>query len=192
MSLITAQNMHKTYQMGEVQIQALQDASFSIEPGKFVSFIGPSGSGKTTLLNLIGCLDLPTQGQLTVNNQDVLALNTAARARFRGEHLGFIFQDFNLIPVLTVYENAEYPLIMIKHVPQPQRREKVLSLLEAVGMLEQRDKLPSQISGGQKQRLAVARALTTDPKLVLADEPIRCGWRWAACSATTPRPPTFG
>lgn len=171
MSLITAQNIHKNYQMGEVRIQALQDASFSIEPGKFVSFIGPSGSGKTTLLNLIGCLDLPTRGQLTVNNQDVLALNTTARARFRGEHLGFIFQDFNLIPVLTVYENAEYPLIMVKHAPQPQRRKKVLSLLEAVGMLDQRDKLPSQISGGQKQRLAVARALTTDPKLVLADEP---------------------
>ncbi|GAK56701.1 ABC transporter related [Candidatus Vecturithrix granuli] len=171
MSLITAQNMHKTYQMGEVQIQALQNASFSIEPGKFVSFIGPSGSGKTTLLNLIGCLDQPTQGQLTVDGQNVLTLNTTQRARFRGEHLGFIFQDFNLIPVLTVYENAEYPLIMVKRVPQPQRREKVLALLEAVGMLDQRAKFPSQISGGQKQRLAVARALTTDPKLVLADEP---------------------
>ena len=169
MSLITAQNIHKNYQMGEVRIQALNDVSFNIESGQFVSFIGPSGSGKTTLLNLIGCLDQPTQGQLAVEGQDVLALNATARARFRGDHLGFIFQDFNLIPVLTVYENAEYPLIMVKRVPQ--RREKVLALLDAVGMLDQRDKFPSQISGGQKQRLAVARALTTDPKLVLADEP---------------------
>jgi putative ABC transport system ATP-binding protein len=152
MSLITAHNMHKTYQMGEVRIQALKDASFDIETGQFVSFIGPSGSGKTTLLNLVGCLDQPTQGQLSVDGQNVLSLNTTARARFRGDHLGFIFQDFNLIPVLTVYENAEYPLIMVKRVPQPQRREKVLALLEAVGMLDQRDKLPGQISGGQKQR----------------------------------------
>ena len=171
MSLITAHNIHKNYQVGEVRIQALNDVSFNIESGQFVSFIGPSGSGKTTLLNLIGCLDQPTQGQLVVENQDVLALNATARARFRGDHLGFIFQDFNLIPVLTVYENAEYPLIMVKRVPQPQRREKVLALLNAVGMLDQRDKFPNQISGGQKQRLAVARALTTDPKLVLADEP---------------------
>ncbi len=171
MSLITAQNMRKSYQMGEVQIQALQDVSFRIETGQFVSFIGPSGSGKTTLLNLIGCLDQPTGGQLTVQGQDVLGLNATARARFRGDHLGFIFQDFNLIPVLTVYENAEYPLIMVKRVPQPQRRAKVMALLDAVGMADQRDKFPNQISGGQKQRLAVARALTTEPKLVLADEP---------------------
>ena len=95
MSLITAQNMHKNYQMGEVRIQALNDVSFNIESGQFVSFIGPSGSGKTTLLNLIGCLDQPTQGRLTVNGQDVIALNATARASFRGDHLGFIFQDFN-------------------------------------------------------------------------------------------------
>lgn len=171
MSLITAQDLHKTYQMGEVKVPALKGVSFKIEPGVFVSFVGPSGSGKTTLLNLIGCLDQPTAGQLTVIDQEVSALNYKARARFRGEHIGFIFQDFNLIPVLTVYENVEYPLIMVKNVPKKQRKEKVLSLLEDVGMLDQKDKFPNQISGGQKQRLATARALATDPKLVLADEP---------------------
>ena len=171
MSVITAQNLHKTYQMGEVQVPALRGVSFEIEPAKFASFVGPSGSGKTTLLNLIGCLDQPTDGQLRVIDQEVSALDYTARARFRGDHIGFIFQDFNLIPVLTVYENVEYPLVMVKNVPKEQRKEKVLSLLDAVGMLDQKDKFPNQISGGQKQRLATARALTTDPKLVLADEP---------------------
>ena len=171
MSLIKALDLQKTYQVGEVTVPALRGVSFQIEPGIFASFVGPSGSGKTTLLNLIGCLDQPTSGQLTVIDQEVAVLNYTERARFRGEHIGFIFQDFNLIPVLTVFENVEYPLIMVKNVPKKQRKEKVLSLLEAVGMLDQKDKFPNQISGGQKQRLATARALTTDPKLVLADEP---------------------
>ena len=170
-AILTAEAVGKSYGAGPNRLSIIDGLTLSVDKGEFVSFIGPSGSGKTTLLNLIGCLDQPTQGQLVVEGQDVLALNATARARFRGEHLGFIFQDFNLIPVLTVYENAEYPLIMVKRVPQPQRREKVLALLDAVGMLDQRDKFPNQISGGQKQRLAVARALTTDPKLVLADEP---------------------
>ena len=171
MMLIVAENIQKTYQMGEVAVPALQDVSFAIEPGRFISFVGPSGSGKTTLLNLIGCLDQPTGGSLKVLDQDVSTLDYTARARFRGEHIGFIFQDFNLIPVLTVYENVEYPLIMVKNLPKVQRKEKVMTLLEAVGMPDQANKFPNQISGGQKQRLATARALTTDPKLVLADEP---------------------
>ncbi|MBN1356713.1 ABC transporter ATP-binding protein [bacterium] len=171
MSIIIAQDVHKVYRMGEVNVPALRGVSFKIESGVFASFVGPSGSGKTTLLNLIGCLDQLTDGQLTVADQDVSALNYTERARFRGDHIGFIFQDFNLIPVLTVYENVEYPLVMVKNVPKNRRKEKVLSLLEAVGMSDQRDKFPNQISGGQKQRLATARALTTDPKLVLADEP---------------------
>lgn len=171
MSLVVAQDVQKTYQAGEVRIHALKGLSFAIEPGAFVSFVGPSGSGKTTLLNLIGCLDKPSEGRLTVAGVDVSLLGRRQGAAFRGEKLGFIFQDFNLMPVLTVYENIEYPLLMVQDVPARQRVERVLTLLQEVGMSEQKDKYPDQISGGQKQRVAVARALVTDPALVLADEP---------------------
>jgi putative ABC transport system ATP-binding protein len=171
MGLIVAEKLSKDYQMGEITIQALKGVSFAIEPASFVSFVGPSGSGKTTLLNLIGCLDKPTEGNLQVAGTDVLHLDRNQSATFRGKHLGFIFQDFNLIPVLTVFENIEYPLLMVQKVSLGERKKRVLALLEAVGMIEQKDKSPDQISGGQKQRVAVARALVTNPKLVLADEP---------------------
>jgi putative ABC transport system ATP-binding protein len=171
MSLISCEGISKIYKMGEVEINALKNISLEINESQFVSFIGPSGSGKTTMLNLFGVLDKPTSGTLKVIDTDISKLNYKERAKFRGEHLGFIFQNFNLIPVLTVYENVEYPLVMVKSIPQKERREKVLYLLDAVGMLDQKDKLISQISGGQKQRAAIARALTTDPKIVLADEP---------------------
>ncbi|MFZ5766789.1 MAG: ABC transporter ATP-binding protein [Thermodesulfobacteriota bacterium] len=171
MALVVAENIHKEYQAGEVTIRALNNLSFEIEPSSFVSFVGPSGSGKTTLLNLIGCLDKPTKGALTVAGMDVLRLDRKKSASFRGMNLGFIFQDFNLIPVLTVYENIEYPLLMVQNALAAERKKMVSALLEAVGMVEQRDKYPDQISGGQKQRTAVARALVTNPKLVLADEP---------------------
>ncbi len=171
MPLIAADQIAKTYQVGEIAVQALRGVSFVIEPASFVSFVGPSGSGKTTLLNLIGCLDKPTGGNLRVADTDVVHLDRNQSAHFRGTHLGFIFQDFNLMPVLTVFENIEYPLLMVQKVPAGERKKRVLSLLEAVGMGEQRDKYPDQISGGQKQRVAVARALVTNPKLVLADEP---------------------
>ncbi len=171
MSLISCEGISKIYKMGEVEIKALDNVSVEIFKSQFISFIGPSGSGKTTMLNLFGVLDKPTSGTLKVIGTDISKLNYVERAKFRGEHLGFIFQNFNLIPVLTVYENVEYPLIMVKSIPPKERNEKVLSLLEAVGMLDQKDKLINQISGGQKQRVAIARALTTDPKIVLADEP---------------------
>jgi putative ABC transport system ATP-binding protein len=171
MGLIIAENISKNYQMGEITIPALSGVGFTIEPASFVSFVGPSGSGKTTLLNLIGCLDKPTEGNLRVADTDVIHLDRNQSANFRGKHLGFIFQDFNLIPVLTVYENIEYPLLMVQKVPTGERKKRVLTLLEAVGMGEQKDKYPDQISGGQKQRVAVARALVTNPSLVLADEP---------------------
>jgi putative ABC transport system ATP-binding protein len=171
MSLVAARNLVKEYRVGEVSIAALNGLDFDIEPASFVSFVGPSGSGKTTLLNLIGCLDKPTEGTLTVAGTDITGLDRRGGAAFRGEHIGFIFQDFNLIPVLTVYENIEYPLIMVQAVPAKERKESVMKLLGAVGMLEQKNKYPDQISGGQKQRVAVARALVTNPKLVLADEP---------------------
>jgi putative ABC transport system ATP-binding protein len=169
--LIVAEDLVKEYQAGEVRVAALKGLTFEIEPASFVSFVGPSGSGKTTLLNLIGCLDKPTQGRLTVAERDVSTLNRKEGATFRGTHLGFIFQDFNLLPVLTVYENIEYPLLMVQNLPGAERAKRTMTLLEAVGMGEQRDKFPDQISGGQKQRVAVARALITNPKLVLADEP---------------------
>ena len=171
MSLIEAKDLIKTYQTGEVEVKAIRGVTFGIEPASFVSFVGPSGSGKTTLLNMIGCLDTPTGGSLTVAGTDVNRLDRTGSARFRGETIGFIFQDFNLFPVLTVYENVEYPLLMVQSHPANERDKRVMSLLEAVGVAEMKDKFPDQLSGGQKQRVAVARALVTDPKLVLADEP---------------------
>lgn len=169
--LVVARNLDKTYSTGKVRVQALKGVGFSIAPGGFVSFVGPSGSGKTTLLNLIGCLDRPTGGTLTVAGTDISSLSRRSSALFRGRNIGFIFQDFNLIPILTVYENVEYPLVMIPGIQVKNRREKVMGLIEAVGIGGEKDKYPDQLSGGQKQRVAVARALVTSPKLVLADEP---------------------
>jgi putative ABC transport system ATP-binding protein len=171
MGLVVAEQVQKDYVAGEVAIRAVNGVSFEIEPASFVSFVGPSGSGKTTLLNLIGCLDKPTEGKLFVAGVDVASLDRRQGAAFRGNNIGFIFQDFNLLPVLTVYENIEYPLLMVQNIPSVEREERVMKLLDAVGMLEQEKKYPDQISGGQKQRVAVARALVTNPKLVLADEP---------------------
>ena len=169
--MIETRDVSKDYRVGEVVIPALQGISLEIDEKAFVSVIGPSGSGKTTLLNLIGCLDKPTQGQIRVAGTDITTLNRKQAAAFRGNHMGFIFQDFNLLPVLTVYENIEYPLLMVQEVPPAERKKRVSALLAAVGMTEQKDKYPDQISGGQKQRVAVARALVPNPKLVLADEP---------------------
>ncbi len=171
MSLTIAENITKTYAMGEVQVPAIRGVSFELHAGSFVSFVGPSGSGKTTLLNMLGCLDHPDSGRLTVLDTEVAGLSRRSAAAFRGEHLGFIFQDFNLVPVLTAYENVEYPLLIVQRRPTAERRQRVMELLEAVGMAEHRDKRPGQLSGGQKQRVAVARALVTHPDLVLADEP---------------------
>jgi putative ABC transport system ATP-binding protein len=171
MSLIVADNLSKTYRIGDVEVRALKEISCEIEAGAFAALVGPSGSGKTTLLNLIGCLDKPTSGRLLVSGSDVSRLDRVGAARFRGDHIGFIFQDFNLIPVLTAFENVEYPLMMVQRRASLERRKKVQDLLELVGIGDQRDKFPDQLSGGQKQRVAIARALVTDPQLVLADEP---------------------
>lgn len=171
MPLIEAAGLYKTYQAGDVKVDAIKDATFSIEPGSFVSFVGPSGSGKSTLLNMVGCLDTPSRGSLKVLDTDVAGLSRRTAAVFRGNNIGFVFQDFNLIPVLSAYENIEYPLIMVQNWPAPKRREHVMELLDAVGMAEQANKRPDQLSGGQKQRVAVARALVARSKLVLADEP---------------------
>ena len=171
MSLIRLENVTKVYQTGEVPVQALNRINLEIQKKSFVSFIGPSGSGKSTLLNLIGCLDKPTEGKVFVNNIDVGLFDRAGSAAFRGKTIGFVFQNFNLIPVLTVYENIEYPLLMLDKLPAKERNDRVSRLLEKVGMTDQKKKYPNQISGGQKQRVAVARALVTNPQIVLADEP---------------------
>ena len=171
MSLIKLENVTKVYRTGEVPVTALRGIDLEIGTRAFVSFIGPSGSGKTTLLNLMGVLDKPTEGKLLVNDVNIGLLDRSQAAEFRANTLGFVFQNFNLIPVLTVYENVEYPLLLVKRVPAKERRERILSLLDKVGMIDQKDKYPNQISGGQKQRVAVARALVTNPHVVLADEP---------------------
>jgi len=171
MSIIKLNKVTKTYQMGEVEVNALKGVDLEMDKGSFISFMGPSGSGKTTLLNLIGCLDKPTSGEVFIDDVSINQLDRKQAAKFRGENIGFIFQNFNLMPVLTVYENVEYPLIMVQNVPADERKERILDLLKKVGMIDQKDKYPNQISGGQKQRVAVARALVPNPKLVLADEP---------------------
>lgn len=171
MQIVVAENISKTYVTGKVAVQALKDLSFTIDEGTIVSFIGPSGSGKTTLLNLIGCLDKPSTGELKIAGAKTTLLDRKKSAEFRGSNIGFIFQDFNLVPILTVYENVEYPLLMVRNTAPEERKKRVRELLEAVDMSDQSDKYPDQISGGQKQRVAIARALVTKPKLVLADEP---------------------
>jgi putative ABC transport system ATP-binding protein len=171
MSIVIAKQLSKKYVAGDISVNAIRNVDFPIEPASFVSFVGPSGSGKTTLLNMIGCLDPPSSGSLEVAGRDVTGLNSNESAIFRGDNIGFIFQDFNLIPVLTVFENIEYPLIMVQNWPAGKRKKQVEKMLEAVGMQNQGHKYPNQISGGQKQRVAVARALVTNAKLVLADEP---------------------
>jgi putative ABC transport system ATP-binding protein len=171
MSLVQLTNVTKVYHAGDVLVPALKGITLEIGKRAFVSFIGPSGSGKTTLLNVIGALDKPTEGNLVVNGVSVASLGRADAATFRANTLGFIFQNFNLIPVLTVYENVEYPLLLLKHIPARERHARIEPLLTKVGMLDQQNKYPNQISGGQKQRVAIARALVTNPELVLADEP---------------------
>jgi putative ABC transport system ATP-binding protein len=171
METVVAKDVSKSYDVDKVAIPALRDVSFTINEGEIVSFIGPSGSGKTTLLNMIGCLDKPTRGTLTVDGVNISGLNRKASAAFRGKSIGFIFQEFNLVPILTVYENIEYPLVMVKNVALSKRREAVSELIRAVGLEEHRNKFPDQLSGGQKQRVAIARALVSRPRMVLADEP---------------------
>ncbi len=139
--------------------------------GRVIGLTGGIGSGKSTVLNMIGCLDRPTSGHLRVLENEVSAFDRASSARFRGDNIGFIFQDFNLVPVLSVYENVEYPLVMVQRWSADKRKQRVTELLEAVGMADQANKRPDQLSGGQKQRVAVARALVAHSRLVLADEP---------------------
>ncbi len=159
------------YHAGEITQEVIKDFSLEIKEGEFISLVGPSGSGKSTVLNLLGCLDTPTSGEIIIDGTSISPMSRTQRAEFRGKNIGFIFQSFNLIPVLSVYENIEYPLIMVQNLSEDERKERVLKLLEEVGMLEHKDKTPDKISGGQMQRVAIARALVTNPKIIFADEP---------------------
>lgn len=167
---VSLRNVEKIYRLDSITVTALSQVSLDIRPGSFTVISGPSGSGKTTLLNLIGCIDRPDRGEILVAGQPVHSLGDDELSDFRARHIGFIFQNFNLLPVLTAFENVEYPLVLAK-VPADQRQQRVSELLEAVGLAERRNNLPGQLSGGQRQRVAIARALATAPRLVLADEP---------------------
>ncbi len=160
----------RVYKVGEVETHALRGIHLTIQSGEFTALVGPSGSGKTTLLQLIGCLDQPTSGQVIINGQETTGLNRDQRADLRKGTIGFVFQFFALIPTLTAYENVEMPLLLNAKGPA-ERRQRVIELLEAVGMTDYAHHRPDQLSGGQQQRIAVARALATHPQIILADEP---------------------
>jgi putative ABC transport system ATP-binding protein len=160
----------RIYKIGEVETPALNGITMTIESGEFTSLVGPSGSGKTTLLQLIGCLDQPTSGQVVINGKETTGLSRNQRADLRKGTIGFVFQFFALIPTLTAYENVEMPLLLNGKSPA-ERRKRVMELLEAVDMTSHSHHRPDQLSGGQQQRVAVARALSTNPTMILADEP---------------------
>ena len=162
-------NVSRTYQRGE-PVHALVDVSLTLEHGSYTAVMGPSGSGKSTLLNCIGCLDTPDTGTIHVNDREVTALTDSARARVRGQEIGFVFQTFNLMPRLTALENVALPLVF-QGVDRDDRLSRAHELLDSVGLADRTDHLPSELSGGQRQRVAIARALATDPAILLADEP---------------------
>jgi putative ABC transport system ATP-binding protein len=162
--------VNKTYRLDKVVVPALSNINLRVQPDRFTVLSGPSGSGKTTLLNLIGCIDQPDTGEIKLAGQSMASLSDNALSDYRLRHIGFIFQNFNLLPVLTAYENVEYPLILTR-APAAARRRRVQELLEAVGLTQHAYHWPGQLSGGQRQRVAIARALATEPELVLADEP---------------------
>jgi putative ABC transport system ATP-binding protein len=163
-------NVSKIFKRDAFEVKALDDVSIEIAAGEFLALMGPSGSGKTTLLNMIAAIDRPTSGELRVLGENVFSLSDRQSARWRNEHIGYVFQTFNLIPVLTAFENVELPLLLTKLNAQ-QRREHVMTALKLVGLEERSQHLPKQLSGGQEQRVAIARAIVSDPTLLLADEP---------------------
>jgi putative ABC transport system ATP-binding protein len=170
MALIELKAVSKTYRLGSQEIPALTDLSLSFDAGEFAVLAGPSGSGKTTALNLIGCLDRPTSGQVIVSDIDIGMASSRVLADFRLQHIGFIFQSYNLIPVLTASENAEFTL-MLQKVPKQHRRERVRKLFAELGIDGLENRRPSDLSGGQQQRVAIARAMAAGPHVILADEP---------------------
>ncbi len=170
-SIVSIRDVVKEYELGQTVVQALRGVSLEVEKGEFISIAGPSGSGKTTLLNLIGCVDTATRGTVVVAGADTAQLKEKDLTELRLNTIGFIFQSFNLVSVLTLFQNVEFPLLLQRRLNAAQRKDKVMALLEQVGLASHAKHRPNELSGGQRQRVAVARALVTDPMIVLADEP---------------------
>lgn len=171
MSVVKIDHVYKDYLLGDQKVLALKDINLSVEPGVFLAIAGPSGSGKTTLLNLIGCIDTPTSGKIHINDQDVSGKTPDQLADLRSRTIGFVFQTFNLFPVLTAIENIEYPLLQRRDVSAAERKKRSAEFLDIVGLSKYARHRPNQLSGGQRQRVAIARALAIQPAIVLADEP---------------------
>jgi putative ABC transport system ATP-binding protein len=170
MSIVQVRDLKRTYKQGEIEVHALRGVDIDIGAGEFTALMGPSGSGKTTLLNQIGALDTPTSGTVRIGDQELSGMNKAQLSDLRLNRIGFVFQAYNLIPVLTAYENAEF-VLMMRGVPEAEREQKVMATLKAVGLEGMEHRRPAELSGGQQQRVAVARAIAGEPALVLADEP---------------------
>ena len=168
--LVAASDLHRTHRLGHVEVAALRGVDLRLDPGDFLVVAGPSGSGKSTLLSLLGGLDVPDRGRVVVEGRDLAQATARERTLFRRRRLGFLFQEFHLVPVLSAFENVEYPLL-IDHVPGPERRRRVTAALADVGLADRAGHRPDRLSGGERQRVALARALVHDPVLVLADEP---------------------
>jgi putative ABC transport system ATP-binding protein len=168
--VVQVRNVSKVFKRDAFEVKALDDVSIDIGTGEFLALMGPSGSGKTTLLNMIAAIDKPTSGELLVLNENIFRFNDNQSAHWRNEHIGYVFQTFNLIPVLTAFENVELPLLLTK-LSQKDRRDHVMTALRLVGLEDRVNHLPKQLSGGQEQRVAIARAIVSDPTLILADEP---------------------
>ena len=168
--MIRTNNLRKIYRTEEVETTALDNVNIEIKEGEFVSIMGPSGCGKSTLMNILGLLDNPTEGEYFFNGTDVAKFSERQRAMMRKENIGFVFQSFNLIDELTIYENVELPLLYLK-MPAEERKQKVRTVLEIMEIMHRKNHFPQQLSGGQQQRVAVARALVAEPKIILADEP---------------------
>ena len=172
MAIVELKDVKKIYPLGKTEVHAVKGVSFEICKGDFISIAGPSGSGKSTILNMIGCIDIPTEGSVLINGIETGGLSDTKITDLRHEVLGFIFQSFNLIPVLNVYENVEFPLLLGKNsMSRKEKTEWIDMLIEEVGLAEWRNHKPNELSGGQRQRVAIARALVTKPEIVLADEP---------------------
>lgn len=171
MALLELKDVKKIYQQGKIEVPALRGIDLVVEAGEFTTVFGPSGSGKTTLLNMIGCLDKPTSGRIKFDGEELGDLDKKGLAMIRRHNVGFIFQSYNLIPVLTAYENVEFAIRLVNKHNNNELRDRVMTILAAVGLEGLEDRKPNELSGGQKQRVAIARALVKEPKLVLADEP---------------------
>jgi putative ABC transport system ATP-binding protein len=171
MPILDCKELRKDYEKGDKKVSALRGVSLTIEKGEFLSIVGPSGSGKTTLLNIIGCLDIPTSGSVLYDGRELGKMSERGLSDYRKQNIAFIFQSYNLIPVLTIRENVELPLVIERRLSKKQMADRALAMLASVGLGGMGDRLPRELSGGQEQRVAIARALVKDPLVVLADEP---------------------